>query len=248
MERMLPIAVVSLVALACTVARAAEQPLHVQCVYHAGHGLRALAADFRRSTGTRVEFHLHCREHFTPSAGSLKGRDLYISTSPENLAKAASLGLLAGDALPIGRVVPIIAVMKGNPRGFRTLSDLAREGVTVSYPVTCIGNVALRLVAKNKLEATVKPRMTIRTGNRTGVLVPLAEGKAQAAITWSCAVVESGRRDIDVVAIPAEQNVIDAVQAVVLKSAAAPEPARAFVAFLRSEPAIAKLRRYALHD
>lgn len=224
-------------AVACVVAQAGEQPLRIYCVYHAAHGFRALSADYQKRAGISLELPLHCRDHFSPSAESLKAGDLFLTTSPALMAKAKENGLLDSEPQRIGRVVPIIAVAKGNPRNIKSLADLARPGLVVAYPSTCIGNVALAIIHKNELDDTVKPHMTIRTGNRTGVLNPLVEGKARAAITWSCAVIESGRKDLDAIPIPAEKNVIDPLLIAILKSSPDRARARAFLDYLGTEPA-----------
>jgi len=223
--------------LACVVAQAGEQPLRIYCVYQAAHGFRAISADYQKRAGVSLDLPLHCRDHFSPTAESLKGGDLYLTTSPASMAKAKENGLLDSGPQSIGRVVPIIAVMKGNPHKIKSLADLARPGLVVAYPSTCIGNVALAIIHKNGLDDTVKPNMTIRTGNRTGVLAPLVEGKAHAALTWSCAIIESGRKGLDVIPIPAEKNIIDPLLIAVLKSSPDKARARAFLDYLASEPA-----------
>ncbi len=96
--------------------------------------------------------------------------------------------------------------------------------------------MALAIIHRNGLDDAVKPHMTIRTGNRTGVLAPLVEGKAHAAITWNCAIIESGRKDLDVIPIPEEKNVIDPLLIAVLKSCPDKARARAFLDYLGTEP------------
>jgi len=219
------------------VSDAGEPRLRIYCVYHAAHGFRAISRDYQKRTGISLLLPLHCRDHFTPTAESLKNGDLYLTTSPAAVAKAAKDGLLASEHQRIGRVVPIIAVMKGNPHNIRSLADLSHKGIVVAYPSTCIGKVALAIIHKNGLDDTVKPNMTICTGNRTGVLNPLVEGKAHAAITWNCAIIESGRKDLDVIPIPKEKNIIDPLLMAVLKSSPDLPRARAFLSYLATEPA-----------
>lgn len=234
--------------LACAAAQAGEQSLRIYCVYHAAHGFRAISRAYAKQAGVSLDLPLHCRDHFTPTTASLKAGDLYLTTSPAAMAKAKKDGLLASEPRRVGRVVPIIAVMKGNPHKIASLADLARPGIVVAYPSTCIGNVALAVVVKNSLGDTVKPHMTIRTGNRTGALNPLVAGKAHAAITWSCAIIESGRKDLEVVAIPEKKNVIDPLLIAVLRSSSNPARARAFVDFLGTEPARKILAAHCLAD
>jgi len=238
--------VLALGILACAAARAGERPLRIYCVYHAAHGFRAIAADYQKRANVSLELPLHCRDHFSPSADSLKGGDLYLTTSPAAMAKAKEDGLLGSEPQRIGSVVPIIAVVKGNPHKINSLADLARPGIVVAYPATCIGTVALAIVHKNGHDNTVKPHMTIRTGNRTGVLTPLGEGKAHAAITWSCAIIESGRKDLDVLPIPADKNIIDPLLIAVLRSSPDTERTRAFLDYLGTEPAAKLLAAYCL--
>jgi len=234
--------------LACVAAQAGGPPLRIYCVYQAAHGFRAVSADYQKRAGVSLDLPLHCRDHFSPSAESLKGGDLYLTTSPAAMAKAKEGGLLDSEPQRIGRVVPIIAVMKGNPHKITSLADLARPGLVVAYPSTCIGNVALAIIHKNGLDDTVKPHMTIRTGNRTGVLAPLVEGKAHAAITWSCAIIESGRKDLGVIPIPPEKNIIDPLLIAVLKSSPDKARARAFLDYLGTEPTKKLLAAYCLAD
>jgi molybdate transport system substrate-binding protein len=237
-----PVRILLLALLCSAAASAGERPLRIHCVYHAGYGFRALARDYDKRTGIGLRLHLHCRDHFRPSAETLKEGDLYVTTSPASLAQAEKDGLLAAKPLPIGRVVPLIAVRKGNPKNIVSLADLARPDLRVAYPTTCIGKVALALVEKNKLTEAVKPQMTLCHGNRTGVLLPLAVAQVDAAITWSCAIVESGRKDLDLVLIPEEQNVIDPLQIAILKASEDRGRAQAFCDYLATEPAKAILR------
>ena len=220
--------------------------LRVYCVYHAAHGLRAIGGDYQKQTGVGLELRLHCREHFDATAARLADGDLFLTTDPKLFAKAKQRGLLATEPRRVGCVTPIIAVMKGNPHGIKALADLGRKGLTVAYPSTCIGNVSLNVIARNHLDADVKPNMTLRTGNRTGVLKALVGGKAQAALTWGCAVIESGRTNIDCVAIPDDQNIIDPVLVAILKSSRDRARAQAVVDHLRSEPVRKRLRDFRL--
>jgi ABC-type molybdate transport system substrate-binding protein len=229
--------VLALGCLAAAASYAGEQSLRIYCVYHARHGFRAISRDCRERAGVSLQLPPHCRDHFTPSADALKTGDLYVTTSPDDMATAKEKGLLASEPRRIGRVAPVIAVMKGNPHKIRSLDDLARESLVVAYPSTCIGKVALAIVQKNGLNDTVKPNMTVRTGNRTGVLKPLVQGQAHAAITWRCAIIESGRKNVDAVPIPAEKNVIEPILIAVLKSRSNAARARGFLDYLGTEPA-----------
>ncbi len=241
-----PIIIVLAAALPSATARAADAPVRVYCVYHAAHGIRAVAAQFHRQTGIALNYRLGCRDSFYPTVRAAKDGDLYLTTSPANMAAAKKNGLLASEPRTIGSVVPVIVVPKGNPRKIRTLADLGRQGLVVAYPTTCIGNVALKIVAKNKLNDTVRANMTIRTGNRTGVLGPLATGKAHAAITWSCAIIESGRKDIEAIAIPKAQNVIDPVLIAMLKTRRDKARAQAFLDYLATDSAARTLKDFCL--
>ncbi|MFW6163792.1 MAG: substrate-binding domain-containing protein [Planctomycetota bacterium] len=233
-------------AAACGTGAAGQDRLRVYCVYHTAHGLKAIGREYQKKTGVGLELRRHCRERFDPTAKRLKGGDLFLTTDPQLFEKATERGLLATEPRRIGSVTPVIVVAEGNPHGIQSLADLGRKGLTVAYPSTCIGNVSLAVIAKNHLNADVKPNMTIRTGNRTGVLKALVNGKAQAALTWSCAVVESGRKNLDVVAIPADQNIIDPILVAVLKSAKNQARAQALIDYLGTEPVRERLRAFRL--
>ena len=232
----------------CGVAWPAEKPLRMYCVYHAAHGFRAVASEFQKRTGISVSFRLGCRDHFYPTVRAATDGDLYLTSSAANLAAATRDGLLASEAAAVGRMVPVIAVMKGNPHNIRSLADLARPGRVVAYPSTCIGKVALQIADQCKLDPAVRPNMTIRQGNRTGVLRPLADGRAHAALTWSAAIIESGRKDVDRVAIAKDLNVIDPLWLAILKSSRDQARAQTFVDFVGTEAARKILQRTLLCD
>lgn len=246
MSAVTPFIILLAVGLLGATARAGDAQVRVYCVYHAAHGIRAVAAEFRGRTGIALTYRLGCRDSFYPTVRAAKDGDLYLTTSPANMAAAKKDGLLASEPRTIGSVVPVIVVPKGNPRKIRTLADLGRQGLVVAYPTTCIGNVALKIVAKNRLNDTVRPNMTIRTGNRTGVLGPLATGKAHAAITWSCAIIESGRKDVEAIPIPEAQNVIDPVLIAMLKTRRDKARAQAFLDYLATDSAARVLKDFRL--
>jgi len=229
-------------------ADAGQAPLRLYCVYHAAHGFRALAEHFRKRTGIRVQFYLGCRKSFYPKVRGAKDGDLYLTSSPDNMAAAKKDGLLASEPRVIGSVVPVIVVPKANPRKIQALADLGREGLVVAYPTTCIGDVALEIVAKNKLDEALKPNMSIRRGNRTGVLGPLSAGHAHAAITWSCALIESGREDVEPIPIPAEKNVVDPLLIAILEASRQKARAQAFLDYLATDSAAKMLREFRLRQ
>ena len=63
---------------------------------------------------------------------------------------------------------------------------------------------------------------------------------------WGCAIIESGRKDIDAVAIPADQNIVDPILVAVLKSTRDHARAQALIDTLRTEAVRKRLRDFRL--
>ena len=97
--------------------------------------------------------------------------------------------------------VPVIAVQKGNPKGVKTLEDLARKDLAVGLgraEACAIGNVSSNLLADRGLKDKVKADFEALTVNRLGNQVKLKA--LDATIIWD-ATAKQYPEDIDMVPI-----------------------------------------------
>ncbi len=155
-----------------------------------------------------------------------------------------------------------IMVAKGNPRHIHSLHDLARPDLRVSMPNPKWEGVAhqiaksLRKAGGQSLyhtvyQAKVKSGSTILTEiHHRQTPMRIMSGKVAAGVTWASEVrfQESIGNPIQGVTIPPSQNVTATYAGGVMKNAAHPKIAAAWLAFLRSPEAQTIYHRYGFHS
>ena len=201
---------------------------------------------FTAETGIAVETDYAGSGTLISKIRASKQGDLYMPAADEYIERAEELGLIESHH-NVCYFVPVILVQKGNPKGIRTLADLARPGLRLALgnPEVCaIGRAAEKLFEKNGV--AVDPRgkdlaYSSATVNELGVQI-----KAQhvdATIVWDT-IGAYYPDSADVVAIPPEQNLVSAVSIALLRSSKHPEAAARFVDFLTSDEGKAILRKH----
>jgi molybdate transport system substrate-binding protein len=156
--------------------------------------------------------------------------DVFASADTAHMDAVGTAGLLRGSPAIFAHNRLEIAVAKGNPKGIRTLADLARPGLVVvlADPSVPAGKYAQQALAKAGV--TVHPVSLEQ--QVTGVLTKVVLGDADAGIVYVSDVVTSGQ--VDGVQIPDAQNVIATYPIAVLKSTQNQPGAAAFVDFVLS--------------
>jgi molybdate transport system substrate-binding protein len=156
--------------------------------------------------------------------------DVFASADMNHMKTVQGFNLVAGEPRLFAHNRLEIAVEKGNPKGIRTLADLAKPGVVVvlADPSVPAGKYAQQALAKAGV--SVHPR-SLET-QVTGVLSKVALGEADAGIVYVSDIVTSGR--VEGVAIPEEDNVVADYPIARLRDARDPAAADEFIAELLS--------------
>lgn len=211
-------------------------------VHHAEPAFTKLAEEFQKDTGIRVEVAFECRGRMLKFLTSKGDGDLCTISGREHYEKLVKEGLTVGEPVTIGEVVPIIEVLKGNPKNIRSLADLGREGVRVVLCAGCVGTVADKILANAGLTEKVKPNICEERIRGDRAVAKAVDGvKADATICWSWTTIEVGLDKYDMIAIPDGVNVIEPVFASLLKGGKNRAAAEKFLAFLQSDRAKAVL-------
>ena len=167
-------------------------------------------------------------------------------------------GRLLPPAVPYVTNDLTIMVPAGNPAHIRGLADLGKPGVRVVMPNPAFEGVARQIgMALTKaggpaLEHTV---YVAKVANGQTILTHihhrqtplfLMQGLADAGVTWKSEAIfqEQSGHAISHVDIPASENATAVYGAAVVRGAAHPEAARAWIAFLRSPAALRIFKRY----
>jgi ABC-type molybdate transport system substrate-binding protein len=151
-----------------------------------------------------------------------------------------------------------IMVHAGNPRGIRTLQDLAKDGIRLSMPNPAWEGVARQIedslrkaggdaLVRKVMDAKVKDGTTYLTHiHHRQTPMRILNGKSDAGVTWSSEVrfQEKIGNPIRGVAIPPTENSTAVYAAGVLRNAPHAAAARAWVAYLGSEEAQSTYRQF----
>ncbi len=223
--------------------------------------LEEAAALFTRQTGIRVAVSVcsrHCAQPVAEEAVGSNGSHDFL----EEVAEAGVHDLAIGGAeylLDDGEVRGIVArgqrrtiacrrsaiiVPAGNPKGVRTVQDMARPGVRVGVSVLdCLKGLWEDIAARLGLLEGIRRNITFHANGCIAIVEAVAGGKVDAAFGWSAfAHLAPGR--IEVVELPAGQQVLRGTGVGLLTFAQAPEAARRFMEFLTTPAARSCYQRY----
>ncbi|MGC8591506.1 substrate-binding domain-containing protein [Acidithiobacillus sp.] len=177
------------------------------------------------------------------------------------LKKVESLiqeGLLQGPAVPYVTNDLTIMIPKGNPAHIHSLQDLGKPGVRLSMPNPAWEGVARQIkmslakaggpaLAHTVYDSKVKNGETILTHiHHRQTPLFLMQGLADAGVTWKSEAIfqEQAGHPISNIPIPAKDNTTAIYAAAVVKGAAHPKWAEAWVNFLKSPTALQIFERY----
>ncbi len=158
--------------------------------------------------------------------------DLYLPGDAAWVETAREKGLVDSKTT-VAWFVPVIAVQKGNPKGIKSVKDLAREDVSVGLgkaEACAIGDVSHEVVAAAGLDG-LKPKFEALTVNRLAEQLKLKA--LDASIIWDATAAQFSDA-VDVVSI--EDPFYHAVPLAIgqLKKASNPELAKHLVEFAAS--------------
>jgi molybdate transport system substrate-binding protein len=164
--------------------------------------------------------------------------DVFAAADEPTMHRLGAAGALAGTPQVFARNALRIVVAAGNPHRIGGLADLARPGLVV---VLCGETVPCGRYAREAFrKADVTPPPGSRELDVKAVLSKVVLGEADAGVVYATDVGAAGPA-VEGVALPAAHDVVARYPIAVLRDAAAPAAARAFVAFVLSDPGTAVL-------
>jgi len=172
--------------------------------------------------------------------------DVFASADSANMAKLTATGTIAtATAQTFAKNVLQIVVKAGNPKGIKTLADLAKPGtiVVLGDPASVpAGKYAQQAFSEAGVSVTAKSLET----NVTAVLTKVALGEADAGIVYVTDVkaATAGGQGVQGIDIPAARNVVATYPIAPLAHAPNAAVAQAYVAYLLSPPGQATLARF----
>lgn len=198
-----------------------------------------IGEDFERAhPGVRVVFSFGGSSALAQQIVAGAPADVFAAASPATMKTVTEAHLTDGDPAVFVRNQLVIAVGRGNPKHISALADLARPGVTVALcaaQVPC-GAAATKVLGAAQvtltpvtLEQDVKAALTkVRLGEVDAALVYRTDARAATA-------------EVDGIEFPESSSAINDYPIATLAGAPNLATATAFVAYVRSAPALAVL-------
>ena len=169
--------------------------------------MEALVKQFEEQTGSQVDLSFGGCEDLFPHVKFQSQGDLYVAHDPyiDNTRAAGSLLR----AVPVGEMVPVLVVKKGNPLKIQRIEDLARPGVRVVLPdpqYATAGETVVEVLKKKGIYDAVMKNVEnamVRSHSEVAELVRL--GHRDAGMMWN-GVARSGEwsKELEVVPTPGE--------------------------------------------
>jgi molybdate transport system substrate-binding protein len=188
--------------------------------------------------GTRVTFNFAGSQALATQIQQGAPADVFASADLNNMDKVKDL---VGTPQNFASNLLAIVVEKGNPRGIKTLDDLASSDVKV---VLAAEEVPAGRYAKQILDqAGVKVTPVSQEDNVKAVATKVSLGEADAGIVYVTDVTAGGDK-VEGVDIPKEQNVTATYPIATVKASKAQDKAQAFMDLVLSDQGQQVLAKY----
>jgi molybdate transport system substrate-binding protein len=183
--------------------------------------------------GTKVAFNFAGSPTLVQQIKEGAPADVFASADEANMQKVVEAGAAAGAPQIFAQNLLQIAVAQGNPKHIAGLADLAKPGLIV---VLCAETVPCGRYAVDAFtKAGVTPPAGSREPDVKAVLTKVALGEADAGLVYVTDV-RAAADKVEGVGLASDHNVSARYPIATLREAAHTEAARAFVAFVLSDP------------
>ncbi|MBP3954573.1 molybdate ABC transporter substrate-binding protein [Gemmata sp. G18] len=197
--------------------------------------IEAIAADYERETGQRIELRFGPSEDILtkvrfPAPG--EPADLFLPADDSYVRQARDLGLVA-ESVPIARVRAVVLLAKNNPKRIGAWADLLRDGVKVAVPNpgAAVGKLAREHLVTTRKWLALEPRV-VDTGTVTEAANAAKVGSADAAIVWDVVATAPAYREQTVLALPELKGVTGRVELALLNQSSDAPAARKFARYV----------------
>jgi molybdate transport system substrate-binding protein len=191
-----------------------------------------IGKDFETANpGTKVTFSFGGSSGLATQITSGAPADVFAAASPATMKTVTDAGAATGAPATFAKNQLVIAVPKGNPKGLTDLAALSRPGIKVAL---CAEQVPCGAAAK---KAGVKVTPVTLEQDVKAALAKVRLGEVDAALVYRTDA-KAASSDVDGVEFPESAGAINDYPIVALKDAPDPAGAAAFVAYVRSAPAL----------
>ncbi|MEV0651103.1 molybdate ABC transporter substrate-binding protein [Phytomonospora sp. NPDC050363] len=195
----------------------------------------AIGADFEAAhPGAKVTFNFAGSSGLATQINQGAPADVFASAAPANMTAVADAGNLDGDPVTFAGNQLVIVVPEGNPKAVTGPADLARPDVKVALCAEQVPCGAAAVKALDAAAVAVTP-VTFEQDVKSA-LSKVTLGEVDAALVYRTDA-QAASGDVDAVEFPESASAVNEYPIAVLKAAPAKETAKAFVAYVLSDPA-----------
>ena len=192
----------------------------------------ALGATFEKAhPGVTVKFSFNGSDTLAAQIDEGAPADVFASANQSTMATVQKAGNTTGSPTVFVKNTLEIAVPPGNPKGIKTLADLAKSGIKVAECASTVpcGSAAVKALAAAGVKLTP---VTYET-EVTGALTKVELGEVDAALVYHSDIVGADGK-VDGVVFSTASDAVNSYPIDVLKNSANPTVAQAFVSFILS--------------
>jgi molybdate transport system substrate-binding protein len=225
-----------------------QNNLHVFSAGAVAPPIKKCAKEFKAKSGTEFDFTLNKAEILIEEIAKNREGDLLTCGSEYILDHAQLKGLVLKETRrSLGSRTSAILVQKGNPKGIRSMSDLAKEGVQIGVSVSgCLTGVWDDLATKAKFTEQIR-KNTIACADGCGELMSFINKKKVDAILGWDAFKNLNMETMDKIDLPEDLQVHRSTAIGVITFSRNKELAKKFTDFLVSEEGKRIYEEYGWH-
>jgi molybdate transport system substrate-binding protein len=164
----------------------AKPPLLMYCAVAVKTPVEAIAHDYERTHGVRIELQFGASQTLITNAAVSHKGDLYLPADDSYITVSRQRGLL-GDELLLAKQRLALVVKKGNPKNIQTLDDLLRPDVKLAQAApdaAASGKVTRDVLTKTGQWEPIRQHTAVFTGTVVEAANDVKLGAADAAFIW----------------------------------------------------------------
>ncbi len=208
---------------------------------HAGAGIRPALDDaataFTKKTGVKIDYNYKGSGCLLPDVLMSGKGDVYIPGEDYYLKQALQRKLIQPGAKIVASMTTVIIAGPGNPKGIRTLQDLAKPGVRFGLgdpKVVACGRAGQEALTKAKAWSAAQKNQVMSAQNVSELSNAVRLGNLDAAIVWNATAAMYSAQNLTTVPVPAKFAVTSKVPVGVVAKSSHPREAQQFADFLAS--------------
>ena len=215
-------------------------PLVMFCAAGIKPPVESVANDYRETYGVPIELQYGGSGTLLSNVKIARRGDLFLAADESYLELARSNHVVA-EVIPLARMLPVIAVKKGNPKNIQGIKDLVRSDVTVALAnpdAAAVGRITRVLLTTSGDWVELEKRTKVFKPTVSEIANDVKIGTVDATIIWDATVNQYS--DLEAIAADELAGGLQKVSIGVLTSSEQPAAALRFARYLAARDKGAK--------